>query len=809
MKAVVMAGGEGTRLRPLTCNIPKPMMPVFDKPVMEYSLELLKKYGIRDIAVTLQYLPGAVEGYFQNGRDMGLNIRYFIEDTPLGTAGSVKNAEEFLDETFIVISGDALTDFPLDEAFGFHRSRGALATLVLTRVESPLEYGLVLTDQDGRIRRFLEKPSWGEVFSDTVNTGIYILEPEALQYIKPKTVFDFSRDLFPYFLAQGKALYGCILQGYWCDIGNCQQYRQVHIDILDGKVKVDIPGERDGDIIIGKGSHIAPRVHLEGPLYIGANSYIASGARILPYTVLGQGALVEANASIKKSVIGQDSLIGPGVEIRGAILGEGVKAKTRSSIFEGAVIGDRTVIEEDVIIKPDVKIWPQKVIEAGTVVSESVVWSEKVPRSIFTRWGIAGDVNGRLVPERLAQLGRAIGTVLPLDSRVVVGYDGSIPGRMAKQSLEVGLMASGLEILDIGAAPVTALRYAASELKAQQGFHLMSRGDQLLVKIVNRQGIDLTKSEERKIENLLNREEYRPVVAERIREPQYVPDMVGAYLNSIVREIDPALIARQRFRVAVGAESIRLTDLAVKLLDRIDCDVVRVDGPPINGDAEAAVDNMVSESSRSGADLGVYLSNGGQQVCLISPKGRVIRDEYLLAATSLLFAERYGAVYLPSDAPMVIERFVKQMGKEVRRTRAATGEFMSKLVEGGEWEQLRFYWDGFYLTAKLLELMARLDADLDQLLAGLPLFFYDKRELPVSWRQKGMVIRRLAETSPGSENQDLEGIRLWSDKGSSLILPDEDRPICRIYSEAFSQEIAQSLTEFCVEAIKKICQEEE
>jgi len=813
LKAVVMAGGEGTRLRPLTCNIPKPMMPVFDKPVMEYSLELLKKYGIKDIAVTLQYLPEAVEGYFRDGRDRGLNIRYFVEDTPLGTAGSVKNAEEFLDETFIVISGDALTDFPLDEAFEFHRSRGALATLVLTRVESPLEYGLVLTDREGRIRRFLEKPSWGEVFSDTVNTGIYILEPEALQYIKPGTRFDFSRDLFPFFLAQGKALYGCILQGYWCDIGNCRQYRQVHIDILDGKVKVDIPGEREGNIIIGTGSHIAPGVSLEGPLYLGANSYVAAGARILAYTVLGQGTLVELNASIKRSVIGQDSLIGPGVEIRGAILGTGVRAKNRSSIFEGAVIGDRTVIEEDAVIKPEVKIWPQKVIEAGSVVGESVVWSERVPRSLFTRRGIVGDVNGQLAPERLAQLGRAIGSLLPLDSRVVVGYDWSIPGRMAKQSLEAGLMASGLEVFDIGRVPVTAFRYATSELKGRQGFHLMSRGDQLQVKIVNQQGIDLTKSEERSIENLLNREEYRPIAAERMREPQYVPDMVRAYLNSIIREVDTGLIARQRFRVAVGADSGGLTDLAVKLLDRIDCDVVRVDGgssrSTFDGDAEMAVDHLASASSRAGADLGIYLVDGGQQLCLISPQGRVIRDEYMLAVISLLFAERYGAVYLPTDAPLIIERFARQMGKEVRRTRAASGEFMSELVAGGEWEQLRFYWDGFYLAAKLLEQMARLDADLDELLTGLPLFFYDKRELPVSWRQKGMVIRRLAETSPDSEVQELEGIRLRSEAGSSLILPDEDRPICRIYSEAFSQEIAQSLSEFCVETIKKICQEKE
>lgn len=808
-----MAGGEGTRLRPLTCNIPKPMMPVFDKPVMEYSLELLKKYGITDVAVTLQYLPAAVQGYFQDGRDIGLNIRYFIEDTPLGTAGSVKNAEEFLDETFMVISGDALTDFPLDEAFEFHRSRGALATLVLTRVESPLEYGLVLTDRDGSITRFLEKPSWGEVFSDTVNTGIYILEPEALQYVKPATQFDFSRDLFPSFLAHRKPLFGCILQGYWCDIGNCQQYRQVHFDILNGQVKVEIPGERKGNIIIGEGSHIAPRVRLEGPLYIGANSYVASGARILPYTVLGQGALVEANASIKRSVIGQDCLIGPGAEIRGAILGEGVRAKTRSSIFEGAVIGDRSVLEEEAVIKPDVKVWPQKVIEARTVVGESVVWSDKVPRSIFTRQGIAGDMNGQLTPERLVRLGRATGTLLPLKSRVVLGYDWSEAGRMAKQALEAGLMVSGLEIIDIGRVPATTLRFAVRELKARRGFYLTVRGESLLIRIVNQDGVDLTKAEERKIENLLNREEYRPVSADRIEESRYLPDMTHSYLNSIVRELDLDLIARHRFRVAVAADNAKISEFTVKLLDRLSSDVVRTDRSDrrssANMAAEAVVDQLTAETARSGATMGIYLYNGGQGLYLISPEGQVITDEHLLAVTSLVFAERYGAVYLPSDAPLAIEQFARQMGKEVNRTRAATGEFMSELVAAGEWEQLRLHWDGCYFLGRLLELMARLDTGLDELLAGLPLFFYDKREFPVSWKQKGRVIRRLAENSTGSGDQALEGIRLWNESGSSLILPDEDRPVCRIYSEAFSQEIARSLSDFCVETIKKICQEEE
>ena len=180
MKAVIMAGGEGSRLRPLTCNRPKPMVPIANRPVMEHIIDLLKKYGIKDIAVTLQYMPEIIKDHFGDGSEYGVNLNYFIEDIPLGTAGSVKNAEDFLDETFIVISGDALTDINLDKALAFHWNRNAVATLVLKRVENPIEYGVVVTDKTGKITRFLEKPSWGEVFNDTVNTGIYVLNPEIL-----------------------------------------------------------------------------------------------------------------------------------------------------------------------------------------------------------------------------------------------------------------------------------------------------------------------------------------------------------------------------------------------------------------------------------------------------------------------------------------------------------------------------------------------------------------------------------------------------------------------------------------------------
>lgn len=208
MKAVILAGGKGTRLRPLTCHLPKPMVPLLNRPCMEYIVELLRDHGITEIAVTVQYMPEVIRSYFGDGSDWSVRLHYFEETVPLGTAGSIKNAQDFLDERFIVISGDALTDFDLSRAAKEHEQKKSLATMVLSRVNEPLEYGIVMTDEHGKISRFLEKPDWSEVFSDTVNTGIYILEPEVLNHIPFDQEYDFSNQLFPDLLKNGASLYG-------------------------------------------------------------------------------------------------------------------------------------------------------------------------------------------------------------------------------------------------------------------------------------------------------------------------------------------------------------------------------------------------------------------------------------------------------------------------------------------------------------------------------------------------------------------------------------------------------------------------
>ncbi len=311
MKAVIMAGGQGSRLRPLTINRPKPMVPLVDRPVMAHIVGLLRRHGFTDVVATLQYMADRVQDYFGDGSSFGIRLHYSVEEVPLGTAGSVKLAQSYLDEPFLVISGDALTDFDLQAILAFHREREAMVTITLTRVANPLEYGVIIVDDDGRVRQFLEKPSWGEVFSDTVNTGLYVLDPSVLEYIEPGEPFDFSKDLFPRLMQEGRPIYGYIADGYWCDIGNIQEYVRASSDYLEGRVDLERLGRQvrpgvwcDQEVELEEG------VQIEGAVYIGYGSKIKEGAILYGPSVIRDFGIVEERAHIDRSIVWRNSYIG-------------------------------------------------------------------------------------------------------------------------------------------------------------------------------------------------------------------------------------------------------------------------------------------------------------------------------------------------------------------------------------------------------------------------------------------------------------------------------------------------------------------
>ncbi|MHB1242990.1 MAG: sugar phosphate nucleotidyltransferase, partial [Gaiellaceae bacterium] len=405
MKAVVMAGGEGTRLRPLTSNQPKPMVPIVGKPCMEHILELLRTHGFGDVVVTLAFMPQAIRSHFGDGDSLGLNVEYSVEELPLGTAGSVRLASGKLDETFLVISGDALCDVDLGSLVERHREAGAAVTIGLKHVDNPLEFGIVVTDEDGKVERFLEKPSWGQVFSDTINTGIYVLEPEVLAHVPTEGPFDFSKELFPLLLEMGRPIYGHVLEGYWQDIGNLDQYRQANFDALDERVRLHVEGVRlRGNVWIGEGTDIHDVEEIEGPAFIGNHCRIARDASIGPYTVLSNGVTLRERARTVRTVIDSSTHVGRSALIEGAIIGRSCDIRDHVRIQEGASIGDEVTIGSESNIAPHVRIYPYKEVETGSQVYENVIWETRASSRLFGKDGVTGLVNVDLTPETAARL---------------------------------------------------------------------------------------------------------------------------------------------------------------------------------------------------------------------------------------------------------------------------------------------------------------------------------------------------------------------------------------------------------------------
>ncbi len=350
---------------------------------------------------------------------------YASEESPLGTAGSVRNAMRELDEPFIVISGDVLTDIDLGAVVNFHIGKKALGTIALRSVANPLEFGIVMVREDGTIERFLEKPSWGQVFSDTINTGIYVFEPRIFDFIGPGEV-DFSSHVFPRLVAEDGLLYGFVTEGYWEDIGTLDAYRRAHQDILDGRVTVERPGFalRHG-IWLGEGAEIDPQAEVKGPAIIGDYCTVMAGAKLDEYTVLGRNVRVGRDAYLERAIVHDNAFLGPGVRLRGCTVGRGSDLRRGARVEEGAVVGDECSIGEHAVVHAGVRIYPFKTVEHGAIVNSSIIWESKGARNLFGRMGVSGLANVDISPELAVRLSMAYATTMPRGATVTVSRDTS------------------------------------------------------------------------------------------------------------------------------------------------------------------------------------------------------------------------------------------------------------------------------------------------------------------------------------------------------------------------------------------------
>lgn len=817
LKVVIMAGGEGTRLRPLTCNIPKPMVPIMNKPIMQHIIELLKKTNLTDIAVTLQYMPEIIKSYFGNGEQFGVSMRYYVEQLPLGTAGSVKNAQEFLDDTFVVISGDALTDINLNEAIEFHKNKKSIATLVLTRVKVPLEYGVVVTENDGRISRFLEKPSWGEVFSDTVNTGIYILEPEILEMIKKDEVFDFSKHLFPYILKNKMPIYGYITDSYWCDIGDLKAYFQSHIDIFEKKVNIDIEGVRnEGKIWFGEDCEIHPESQINGPAVIGRNVKVKKGTIIDSFSVVGDNTIFEEASYVKRSIIWKNSYIGENVRLSGTIISNKVHVMKGCIINENSIIGSNTVIKEHAIIGNNIKIWPNKTIDKGTEVNTNLVWGNIYSKSLFGTRGIKGQINLEITPEFASKLAGGFGATFKKGSKVGISHDGKTSSQMLFYSMTAGLLSAGIEVYSFERMILPMTRNAVKFYRLNGGIHIASfieGNGSLQVDFLDSLGANISKSLERSIENIFIREDFSRCDAEDIKKVISISNFNSFYIRNILNNVKSKSI---NLKVLINCESEFIQDIVKTIIAELGCKVectkLNVLGSKknLNYGTYEEISYLSNYVRVSGCDLGVYIDNNCERLHLIDDKGKVINHDLFLAITTLILFKKYkgSTAVIPISASNVMEKIAQKYNGKILRTKTSVQDIMKNLISNSSQEvieeQFAYYFDAISSLVNILDFLETNKLKLSDLVDTIPEFHMNRKVVDCSWDMKGKVIRSISEEKDARAKEMVEGVKIHKDNGWVLILPDAEEPVCSVIGEAVNEEFAEELTDFYVKRIKEI-----
>jgi len=798
MKAVIMAGGFGTRLRPLTLNMPKPMVPLGGIPVMEHLVKLLKKHNISDITALLYFQADQIQNHFSDGSKWGVNINYVMAEADFGTAGSVKNAQKFLDERFVIISGDVATDIDLTAAIKFHINNKALASMVLSRVENPLAYGVVIVDEAGRIKRFLEKPSWGQVFSDTINTGIYILEPRVLDLVPPKTEFDFSKDLFPKMLTKNMRLYGYISDGYWRDIGNTDEYSASHQNLLDGSLKLGDFGqkvEKDGAVVwLGEHTQVSPRAVFRGTVIIGDRTKIGPRAELFN-SVIGRDSIVGREAVISRTVAWDNVSIGPRAKTSEAIICNGVVINEEAILEENVIISDNAIVGDGARVKANVKVWPRKEVESGAILSSSLVWGERWAKELFTDSKITGIANVEMTPELAAKLGAAYGAMVGDNQTVIVSRDGSRTSRMLTRALIAGLISTGTNVAELRTIPIPVLRYLLSLQMEAGGVYarVSSQSNQKMdIVFFDSGGYDISVSKAKSIERLFLREDFRRASMDKTGKIEFPERVIEYYREGFLRALQIEEFRKSNFKVVIdfgfGGASIILP----AILGALDIEVIAVNSFPDTDRIysyslqEKKAQRQLSAIVKSlKADAGFLIGSGAEKLTVVDENGRIIDSQVLLCDILSLYLElgKCSKIAVPVIASSGVEHLAEKHNIEVERIPDNHLAMMDALHKNGAdfvggtkggfiFPGFQVGCDAMFAVAKILEIMVLTGKHLGQVKRTWPDFKIMTKEVPCSWTKKGLVMRRLMEHTTKKKRILVDGARFFENNSYITIKPD-------------------------------------
>lgn len=809
MQAVVTAGGAGTRLRPLTTAVPKALLPIVGEPMLSRVVRLLSDHGAERCVVTLQHQASVVLKYFSSDRVEHVDLRFLTEPRPLGTAGSVRYALNWLeDDDILVISGDCLTDMDLRSLYDGHVASGADLTMALARRADPRDFGVVTVDAAGRVLSLVEKPSWGEVADDTVNTGIYIVNQRVLAGIPADEPSDWAQDIIPGLLASGAQVLGRVLDGYWEDVGSFATYAKAQRDVLDALVDSDVDAfEVAPGVQVATGAELSPDAIVVPPVYVGPFAKIEAEAVIGPYTVIGTNALVRSRAVVDHCLLHPNVFVGNDADLRGAIIGRATEVRHGARILEGAVIADNCTIMDGAVIGTDVLIYPGKTIDEGTVVDESVVWESPSQRQVFGDHGVRGIVNVDMTPERVVRLAAAFATTLPKGATVTVGRDHSKAARALNRALAGALTAAGLNIRDLRAVTSALVRNDTARYSDGGVILRTTPGhpDSIDVLFLNAHGAEISSHRREAIERIFTRKEFRRPLPSDIGDIRTPHRVLDDYANDVESEINMDAIRRASPRIVVDAGNGPSIGVLSMIMGRLGLDALTV-GAALEEDAaadpaphrEAALRRLSGLVVSSAARLGARLDPAGERLSIVDELGHVIDDgRMLLIMLDLMAASRHsGCVAVPVTTSRLAEQVADYHGVAVRRI----GSGSAALASAAEGDDVILAGDGrgrFVLPAMgpgpdavsalmmLLALMADTDLSLSQLNDRIPATTVISRAVAVPWHRRGAAMRCVRQHAEEAEIDTLDGIRIVGPEASwCLVLPEDDQASFTLYAEA-------------------------
>ncbi len=821
-RAIIMAGGEGTRLRPLTCIRAKPMVPVINKPAIEHSVRLLKAYGITDITLSIYTLPENFQNYFGDGSELGVKISYSVEEKPLGTAGGVKKAIGDIEDTTIILSGDGIIDFNITEILQFHKEKQSYLTIVLNRTDKPTDYGVVITDGDGRIERFLEKPSWSEIHSDTVNTGMYVIEPVHIKkYIPDEEMFDFSLDLFPILKKKKVPIYGFVTDGYWCDVGNLSTYSNVHKDILDGKVNIDIPGKKiTRDIWVGRDVEIDPGAIIKGPIIIGDFSRIKKGAEISEYSVIGDNCLIEENASVKKSIIFHNTVVGRKCELRGAIVGKRCVLGEGVSIYEEAVVADDCSLGTGTVIQSGIRVWPDKSIEQGTRITTDLIWGQTEKKTLFGTEGITGTFNVKITPEFASKIGSAIGAYLGKNSKVIISRDVTKASCLIKHALTSGLLSMGIDVFDLDVETVPINRYCTRFLNADMGIYIQVaylKGLQnIQILFFNRNGFQIPVCEEKRIENIFFRGDYPRKDVFEAGEIIHPSHHIGSYISNMVNYIDKPTVKKGNWKIILDCLNGTASYIFPELLDSMGIQTTVLRGQmketlneyDIMTGTIKSIYNVVN-MSKMNREIGVIIGPHGTNITIIDEMGNVLSVDDVSAILSLYYLKHSYSrtISLPVNTSNVLCRLIEDNGGSVKwtTTRLRTPDDSIDIFYGGKSRHpfLEQKIDPMITFLRVLEYLSLEKKELYEVRETLPHTNLINTSIQCTIEEKAAIMAMLSMEADNNNVEMIDGIKIIKNNSWILLMPDSSQPLIHIYAEGDSIKERDGLINNYSEKIKQ------